>query len=224
MKTAFLFSGKIYPDAFDIFIEQTKNIDNKFASIWNNENPEYITILINNNFTIIYNDTKEQELYTPQFICIFNGLNFLKENGYEYVLKSRFDIVSCHYNNYIEMLKGVKNSYSEKITVIAGIETSTIFFTDTIVAGKIDEMCKMYSLQSLHDGRYPEKFLIENYSNKTNLTRQDIKDIFHFSLNDCILNNFEFIWYRPMSWKSPTITCPDMRIIGEYCKSDFIWV
>jgi hypothetical protein len=220
-KIGILFTGKIFPDAIDILIEQTKNINNKFASIWENENPEFIVKLVNNNFTIIYNDIKQQMIYTPQFITIFNGLNYLRENGYEYVLKTRFDVVSYDYKKYLDLLI---NLYSEKITVIAGIETSSVFFMDIIVGGKINEMCKMYALQSIYDEKYAEKFLIENFSNKTNLTKEELRDIFNFSLTDCIVNDIEFIWYRPISWKSELITCPDMRVINEYCKSEFIWI
>ena len=84
-------------------------------------------------------------------------------------------------------------------------------------------MCRFYALQPIKDERYPEKFLMENYSNKVNLTKEDIRDIFNFSLSACIENNIEFIWYRPPQWKTPLRTIPDMRIINEYCKDTFIW-
>jgi hypothetical protein len=220
-KIAILFTGKIHSETIDILINQTKNITNKFASIWENENSEYIVKLINNNFKIIYNNTNLQMIYKPQFITVFNGLNFLKENGYEYILRTRFDIISSDYNKYLELLI---NSYPEKITVIAGIETSSIYFLDIIVGGTIDVMCNFFKLQSINDNRFYEKFLIENYSNKINLTKDEIRNIFNFSLIECINNNIEFIWYRPISWKSTSITYPDMRVIKEYCKHPFIWI
>jgi hypothetical protein len=64
---------------------------------------------------------------------------------------------------------------------------------------------------------------MESYTNKINLTRDEIKDIFNFSLDTCIENSIEFIWYRSEGWKSPLRTIPDMRIINEYCKDTFIW-
>jgi hypothetical protein len=220
-KTAILFTGKINLLALDVLIEQTKNIENKFASIWGNEKQEYIVKLSNNNFKIIYNDINQQKIYRPQFITVFNGLNYLKENGYEYVLRTRIDIVSLDYSKYLNL---VCELYPEKITVIAGIETSTTYFLDIIVSGKINEMCNFCALQPINDDRYYEKFLIENYSNKINLTKDEIINIFNFSLNDCIANNIEFMWYRPISWKSYAITYPDMRVIKEYCNSSIIWV
>ena len=220
-KLAILFTGKIEPLALDTLIEHTKDMENKFASIWDNEFTDYIVKLKNNNFKIIYNDIKQQSIYRPQFITVFNGLNYLKENGYEYILRTRFDIVSPNYDKYLNL---VSELYPEKITVIAGIHTSNIYFLDIIVCGKINEMCKFFELQFNNDHRSYEIFLIENYSNKINLTKQEINNIFNFSLNDCIINNIEFIWYRPISWKSPLITYPDMRVIKEYCKSDIIWV
>lgn len=220
-KTAILFTGKINLLALDVLIEQTKNIENKFASIWGNEKPEYIVKLSNNNFKIIYNDINQQKIYRPQFITVVNGLNYLKENGYEYVLRTRLDIVSLDYSKYLNL---VSELYPEKITVIAGIETSTTYFLDIIVSGKINEMCNFCALQPINDDRYYEKFLIENYSNKINLTKDEIINIFNFSLNDCIVNNIEFMWYRPISWKLYAITYPDMRVIKEYCNSSIIWV
>jgi len=222
MKTAILFTGKIESLAFDILIEQTKDIKNKYASIWENEDIEYIVKLTNNNFKIIYNDVKQREIFKPQTITIFNGLNYLKDEGYEYILRTRFDIVSPDYNKYLNL---VSDLYTENITVIAGIHWSTnVYFLDIIVSGKIGDLLKIFKLQSINDDRYYEKFFIENYSDKTNLTKEEIKNVLNFSLNICIDNNIEFIWYRPISWKSNSITYPDMRVIKEYCKSPFIWI
>jgi|GEM_PF-3411740 len=219
--TAILFTGNVHGDTIDVLIEQTKNQTNKIASIWENESPEYVDKLKNNNFKIIYNSVKQQEIYKPQFITVHNGLKYLKENGYEYVLRTRFDILCQDYDRYLEILA---KSYREKLTAIAGIETSTTYFLDIIIGGKIDEMLKFFALQPNYDVRYYEKFLIENYSNKTNLTKEEIRNILNFSLSDCVNNNIEFIWYRPISWKSQTITWPDMRVINEYCKNNFIWM
>ena len=220
-KKAILFTGKIYPDALDTLIEQTKNIEHKFASVWENEPTEYISKLSNNNFKIIFNSVQQQQLFTPQFITIVNGLNFLKENGFDYVLRSRFDIISTDYSKYIDLLCDI---YPEKITSIAGIETvDGTYFLDLIIFGKVNSMCNFYKLQPLNDGRYVEKFLIENYSSKVNLTKDDIREIFNFSLSECIANNIEFIFFRPPSWKSSIRTIPDMRVIKEYCTDTFIW-
>lgn len=220
-KLAILFTGKIRHQTLDILIEQTKNMKNKYVSIWENENTEYIVKLSNNNFKIIYNDIKQQGLYKPQFIAVLNGLNYLKENGYEYVLRARLDIESSDYNKYLEL---VSHLYPNKIAVIAGMETSTAYFLDIIVSGEINEMCKFFTLQPINDDRYYEKFLLENFNNKTNLQKEEIRNILNFSLNDCIVNNIEFLWYRPISWKSSSITYPDMRVIKEYCKQTFIWI
>jgi hypothetical protein len=221
MKKAILFTGNIEPLAFNILIEQTKDIENKYASIWQNENSKYIVELTNNNFKIIYNDEKQKDLFRPQNITIFNGINYLKEKGYDYILRTRFDIVSPDYNKYLNL---VSDLYPENITVIAGIETADIYFLDIIVSGKINDMCNFFKLQPIGDDRYYEKFFIENYTNKINLTKEEIKNVLNFSLNICISNNIEFIWYRP-SWKlTHSITYPDMRVIKEYCKFTCIWV
>ena len=141
--------------------------------------------------------------------------------GFDFVLKTRFDVLSFDYNKYIELIYKL---YPNKITVISGIQTHTIYFLQILEYGNISDMCRFYTLQPINDRRYAEKFLMETYSNKVNLTRNDISDIFNFSLTACIENNIEFIWHRPPNWKSPLRTIPDMRVINEYCKDTFIWI
>jgi hypothetical protein len=218
-RTAILFTGRVCPEMFHMLIEQTRNIEFKYASIWENEDPEYISILTNNNFIVIKNDIKQMELYNPQFVTIVNGLNYLKEQGFDYVLKTRFDILSLSYNKYINIIQD-----SHLLTVIAGIQLEFTFFIDIIIFGKIDEMCRFYKLQEINDKQQPETFLIENYSGKTKLTKDDLKKIFNFSLTKCIDNNIEFVWFRPNTWANPFRTIPFMRVINEFCiDKEIIW-
>jgi hypothetical protein len=217
---AILFTGKIYSSCINDLVEQTKTLQNKFASVWDNEDSNYIQLLIDNNFTIIKTEVAQQKYFNAQFIPIVNGITYLKEHGFEYVLRTRFDVVSRDYSKYIDI---IKNKYPEKITVISGIQTDTIYFLQIIESGKIDDMCRFYTLQDINDSRYPEKFLIESYTNKINLTRDEIKDIFNFSLDTCIENSIEFIWYRTEGWRTPLRTIPDMKVINEYCRDTFIW-
>ena len=220
--TAILFTGKILPESFSELVELTKNITYKVASIWENENTQYIETLIANNFTIIKNDLNQQKLFTCQFIPIVNGLKWIKDNGFDYVLRTRFDVITSDYIKYLEIIKELN---ADKITVLSGIETGNeIYFLDIITYGNIKNMSRFYMFQSVDDGRYIEKYLLENYSNKLNLTRNNINEILNFSLKACIDNNIEFIWYRPHSWSSPLVTTPRMRVINEYCKQSFIWV
>ena len=219
--TVFLFTGKIYPDCFDNFIESTKNIQEiKIASIWDTENSVYVQELIDNNFRIVSNNSKEQDKYVPQFVPIVNGLQYIKENfnTVEYVLRTRFDILSYNYSKYLEKTREL---YKEKITVISGIESSS--FLQIVECGKVDAMCKFYTLQLNSDKRPPEQFILDNYLNITNYNRENIRQKINFSLNICIQYNIEFIWFRPQHWKTPLRTIPNMRVINEYCKDTFIW-
>ena len=228
-KTAILFTGKIYPIELDNLIEQTKTIKNKFASIWCNEDPTYILRLVSNNFTIIKSNVEQQVMFIPQFVPIVNGLKFIKEQGFEFVLRTRFDVLSTDYIKYLELMRGL---YTDKITVISGINhgSTLLYFLDIIVFGNINAMCLFYTLQPIEDGRCPEKFLMENYSNKTNLTKDDIMEVFNFSLTSCIDNHMEFIWYRPGNWHEPSdceshiMTDYAMRVINAYCKNALIWI
>ena len=224
---SFLFTGKIYPEYFERFIECTKEIQNKIASIWENEDNSYIEKLKENNFQIVINNLNEQELYTPQTITIYNGLNYAKENGFEYTLRSRFDILS---NDFLKYIEKTENLFKEKITVFCGVETSELYYSQLIIIGKINDMCRFHALQSINDSRaeFGEKFYLENYSNKTNLNKNDIKNILNFSLNICFENNIEFLWFRPESYRQHPggriiRSIPDMKIINEWARDIYIW-
>jgi len=214
IKSAILFTGIIFPRTFDTLMKETKCIKYKFASIWDNEDQIYHSKLIDNNFIVIINNSKDQELFTPQFVPIVNALKYIKEQHVEYVLKSRFDILSSDYSRYLElMIRG----YTNKITVLCGIQTDTTYFLDLIVFGNLDTMCKLYALQEANDKRFPEKFIIENVSKKENVSKETLKEIFNFSLDACIDNTIEFFWQR--------ITKPNsIPIVNDYCKSTIIWL
>lgn len=220
IKAAVLFTGKIYTSAFHSFLEQTKNIEHKFASIWENEEPIYKITLLEHNFTVIEHSIDHEVGYISQFVPIVYGLKCIKEEGFDVVLKTRFDVLSSDYPRYLDLQK----LDPAKINVISGIHTDILYFLDIMAYGSIENMCKFYTLQEKSDPRCPEVFLMETYSGKQNLTEEDIRSIFTFSLPACRENNIDFIWYRPPWWKTSFRTIPDMRVITEYCTDTFIWV
>ena len=216
MVTAILFTGKIYPECFNKLIQQVSHIEHKIASIWSNENEAYIEILHQHRFIVIKNDINEQKQNVAHFIPIVNVLNYMKEHNYAFVLRTRFDILSCDFILYLDK---TKHLYDNKITVISGIHTSHVYFVQFVECGTIENMCNFYKLQPIDDKRSPEVFLIEEYSNKKELTRDDVQTMFHFSLDICIKNNIEFIWYRP-TWGPHD---PYVKVITSYCLCSFCW-
>lgn len=215
--TVIVFTGKIYPFCIKRLIEETRSIPHKIASVWDNEPQEYVSDLSNNNFSIVVNKISDTELYTPQFVTIVSGVNCAKERGFKYIMRTRFDIVSTDYTLYLEK---TRHLYENKLTTICGLASGIIFFDDRMIVGEADKMCKLYKLQRRGDSRYPEQFLMETYSNKTNLRHADIRVIFNFSLNICREHNIEFIWYRPHWSHVPH----DMKYIGLYCKGSHVWL
>ena len=221
-KTCILVTGQIFDGYFYKLIEQYKDIEYKIASIWENERAEYIETLKKNNFLVVLNKISDQAFSVPQFIPIVNGLSFCQKNNFEFVLRTRFDILS---RDYLKYLENTKHLYKDKISVISGIHTSNIYFVDFIVVGKTNEMCKFYNLQMLGDKRFIEQFCIEKYSGKNNLTREDIRKIFHFTLPVCKENNIEYFFHRPGGgWINSFLTAPDMKVISDYCTHPFIWI
>lgn len=230
--TAILFTGLIHPNIVGIvfhkyfthFINSTSDIKAiKFASIWDNTDDDYVEMLIENDFIVIKNDIHEKKLYNSQNIPIVNGLKFIKENysDIEFVLRTRFDILSYDYNTYLEK---ARHLYSDKITVLCGIHTSITYFLDIIVSGRIDEMRQFYTLQITNDTRPPEVFLLETYLNKASPSKEDIRKYLSFSLNICIENGIEFIWIRPYEWAGHSRTIPNMKVIEEYCTESTQWI
>jgi len=226
MTTAILFTGKVFKPYLNRLIEYTELLPYKFASVWNNENPEYLKLLADNNFILIINDIKTQELYQYQSASLFYGINFIKNYNikFDYVLRTRFDILTKDYNKYIEFTKPL---FQEKLTVLAGISTDTNYFLDIIVGGKLEDMCNFYTLiEKNHPlGGFIERILQEKYFNKSNLSKDDIYKLFNFSLDLCLKNGIEFIWYRPSHWYSRLLTSvPDLKVIEQYCRQSFILI
>lgn len=223
-KKIILFTGIINALCFDELIKSTTNIECiKIASVWNNEDSSYIEKLNNNNFIVVQNDVFQQSIYKPQFITIVNGLNYIMDNysHVDIILRTRFDIIS---NDYIKYLEKIDHLYEDKITIICGIQTDTIYFLDLITCGKNHNMNRFYQLQNIYDSNPPEHFLIKNYINKTiDITKDDIRKNFNFSLDICKQYDIEFIWIRSDAWKNNIRTIPYMKVINEYCKDYFIW-
>jgi len=218
-KCAILITGNVCPEYLDALIENVNCIPYKIASIWENENPIYVEKLKSNGFLIVISKLHEQyESNIPQLVPIKNGIEFAKNLDFDYVLKTRFDIISNDYNKYLDITQ-----CKDKIVLLSGIHTSELYFLDIVVSGPINEMAKFYSLQNKNDHRFIEKFLLENYLNKENLTKDDIRKSFYFSLNICIDNSIEFVWRRSEAWKNELRTIPNMKVINEYCKDTFIW-
>jgi len=220
-KCAIILTGYVCPEFLDAIIKNLESIPDKIASIWENENTAYIERLKANGFLIVISKLQEQcESNIPQLVTIKNGITFAKDIGYGYVLRNRFDVISNDFNKYLKLTQSL---FKEKIVLLSGIHTSELYFLDIIVSGPINEMAKFYSLQNKCDDRFIEKFLLENYLNKENLNKDDIRTSFYFSLNICIDNSIEFVWRRSEAWKNELRTIPNMKVINEYCKDTFIW-
>jgi hypothetical protein len=230
VKSAILFTGIIHAAYFDTILRQSASLDTenilKVACIWENEKSEYVQALNDHHFVVVKSALRDQEYYVPQFIPIVDGLHFLQKHypEIEFVLRTRLDVISSDYGKYMNLirdiyLKNVEN-VENKITVITGIETHNVFFLDIIVGGRFSEMCLFYPRC---DSSYPEKFLIENYSKKKKtFEKDDLREIFNFSLEQCKSRTIEFTWYR--EWDSSLWTRPHVHIIQDYCRESFIWI
>lgn len=209
--TAILITGLLNEYYTFNLLKSYDGMSNKFISTWSNSDSGLLDILIKNDFSIILTDHDPSlSRANCQFITIINGLKYIKEKHveYKYVIRSRTDIFSENIESFISV---TKHLYSNKLTVICGIHTTIIYFLDIIVAGTIDEMISFYKLMDPNDTRCQEIFLIEEYTQKKNLTREDIKSYFNFCLDECVKYNLEFIWFREARYP------PTMKLISDYC-------
>jgi len=219
--TVILVTGLVTPVYINDIIESHKNIDNKIISIWENTLPRHIEMLQANNFNVYLNKMEEEKTSNNlQLVPIVNGLLYAQKLGYKYVLRTRTDVFSTDYKKYLEK---TEHLYKEKITAFCGIETDVIYFLQICESGNINDMLKMYTLQTGNDRRFTEKFLLENYCNKTNLTRDDIRKNMHFSIDICRQNNIEFYWYRDKRWHIYNRSNPYMKVVSEYSYEYTMW-
>jgi len=148
------------------------------------------------------------------------GVLYAQRLGFRYIFHSRTDVFPLNYTKFINCIADL---YESKLTVLYGLAHAYIL--DIIVVGTIDNILKLYdTLQEPADIRDPEIFLLENYYNKVNLSREDIKSDINFCLDRCNDNNIELIWYRNLNWSEVnTRTIPMMRVISEYSKEPGVY-
>jgi hypothetical protein len=211
----------------DIFVPRLiysyRNIKNKILSTWKDQDPTLLSDLSENGFIIILNKY-------PEHKCSMNYQITLTKTALDYALQEQFSYV-CHMrtdvfpSDHIKFLDVTRELYTEKLTVLCGIHTNIIYFLDIITIGHIYTLLKFYgTLQKKNDERPVELFLLENYNEVANLTREQIKINMHFCLETCQKNRVEFVWYRDSNWRVGNRTIPNMRVISEYCSEEFIFL
>jgi hypothetical protein len=218
MTTVVLTTGKVLPQYFDKFLEQLKDIPHKIASIWDNEDPKYVERLAAHNFKIVTSDHTQMPIIHAQNITIVKGVTTANELGYDYILRTRFDIVCNDMPKYLELSAPL---YREKLTVLCGVGD---YFLDIVVAGRTEDMVNTYKTHRVDDGRTIEKFLMDQYSGRSTHTREEIRTMFHFSLPLCRENGIEFVFFKKPDWIAPNRTIPDMLVISQYCNESHCWI
>ena len=196
--TIVVITGLINVFFVDNLIKSYKNTNNKLISTWYDQDKDLIELLILNNFKIVLNDyPKHKNSTNVQIYATNKGSQEAKKLGYKYICHTRSDVFPL---NYLEFLKKSQQLYTEKLTIICGIP-SDVLFLQILTVGSINEILNFYNkLQEPTDTRFPEKYLMETYIGKQNLTKEDIKTHFNICLNLCRKYDIEFIWFRPSWW------------------------
>jgi hypothetical protein len=219
---AILVTGKIEKRITESLFESYSNIDNKILSTWDTEDKEYIKEFEENGFQIVLTTPPHTNTTTVngtmmQLIPIASGVKYAKERGYEYLMRSRTDIVSSDFLKYLDK---TKHLYKDKLTALA-FNTKYIF--EVFICGKIDEMVKFYKVPHETDMRPPEEFLSEEYIGILPVKDEDIRQKITETYNICKENSMQFYWLRErrMQYHLKETISPYVRLIGtsEGCSS-----
>jgi hypothetical protein len=196
-----------------------KDVKIKILSTWNTTNPDFLQELSDNNFTIILNKPFPPfptcSSYNEQAICTKSGLLKAKELGCTYAIRTRTDIFP---NNYELFAEKTRHLYTDKIAVFNHFYGH---IADFIVMGPIEHLFRFFKKeQVLGDGRYPEKVMVENYTNMTDPNKDEVSRYIHYFLNICRENGIEHRWFRD-KWKGYKMkSYPFMIIESEYFGGD----
>jgi hypothetical protein len=199
-KTCFIITGFLEKKYVDKLLETYKNNSDKIISTWNDQDKELIDILKLNNFIIVQTEKPEIEISSNlQSIAIMNGINKAKELGFTHAIRTRSDL-EC---NNITLFKNIiinKYLQDNKFACLTGLNTSDgIYFFDFIISGNLDQLSNFFSNLNIKNKRYdfPEKFWVQSYLKKNeDISKDDIKQLFNFFINDCKENNISFIWLK----------------------------
>lgn len=199
LECAVIVTGLLDPEFIPRLIESYKNINYKILSTWVHQDTDLLRHLEDNGFIIVVSeDPVHRTSVNFQNTSAMAGIARAEKDGYKYVFQTRTDMFPSDIQKFLECTKDL---YMEKIMVLNGIDTGVVFYTDVLFVGPIQEIRRLRTpLQQPGDERCPELFLIESYSNKNNMTRDDIKSTFAFCADRCRQFDIEFIWHR--NWEN----------------------
>lgn len=215
-------TGKLEAQFIEPLIETYRLEDpkNKLVSTWNDQPTEFVEYLRKNGFMVIQGEYPSHVTSANlQATSIHRGLVKAKDHGFKYAMRMRTD-VACKGDTF-QTLKRIVCSHtlalqSQKLTILCGIEYNPQlrYYYDVLFASNLETMMKFFGVQQTpDDSRYVEKYWVETYSGKTNLTRDDLKEVFDFCLGDCRREGIQ------MSWLSK-----GYDIIRGYCGGYYIWI
>jgi hypothetical protein len=185
----------------------------KIISTWKETDSIYIETLLDENFLVILNEPPLYiTSYNLQHTCICSALLKVKELGIKYTVRSRTDIFP---NNYPLFVEKTRHLYKDKITVFNYVNGH---ICDFVISGSTEEMMRFFSKeQAIGDTRYPEKYMIETYSNKVDLNKEDFAQYVNYCLDVCRENGIEHYWLRAVGFPKEIMkNYPFIMIEYEY--------
>lgn len=212
MDTALLITGMLNEYHMVVKLVQSyTDVKTKIISTWKYTNPNFIEVLTEEGFICILNDPPPYiHTINMQQVAIRSGLLKAKEMGFKYCIRTRTDIYP---NNYELFCEKTRPLYTDKITVF------THFFghiCDFVIMGLIDEMLLLFAHQLDSGCATNEVFIMEKYTGKENLTKEDCTKYVNYCLDICRENNIKHSWLRVGFPKEYMKAYPYIIIETEY--------
>jgi hypothetical protein len=188
------------------------------VSTWRSAPQNLLERLKSKNFIIVLSDPPEHiESTNVQTRTIYAGVLKAFELGFEYVIRMRTDI-NC--NDFVLLNYLIRPLYRDpkKLTVICGIEfgrnkrNPNKYYLDLMIAGRIQNLLRFVQKErGPKDNRFVEKYWIEEYAGKRNLSLAELKNYLIYCLP-----LFRQYGIRMFFIKK------NYEIVTEYCQKDFI--
>jgi hypothetical protein len=200
VKACVIVQGKIYKAILQPLLDTYKDYPHKILSTWDTEDKECINILKNNGFHIVIQSVLS--VLTPanyQAKSMLGGIHKAKELGFTHAFRVRAD-VRC--NNIAGFMKLMTEKYSNRLSDMAFYRNvpnvSEPYMLDHFLFGSLEDQYNYWNVfQCSSDTRYSEKFLMETYFKKENVTYDDVKEKVDFFIEDAQKLCIEFYYTKP---------------------------
>jgi hypothetical protein len=195
LNSSYIIYGVLSNEIVTGLVKSYSNISDKIVSTYKAYDSHLYSTLYENGFKVVLNDL---EIYTDptnaEITQNRSGIEKAIELGYTHTI---------HMNSELEVNDAVllKNTLTplieNKMSSIAWFVDTTKYILNYVLSGPVADLSKFYGTDKpLNDPRFIQTFTQEIYFDKTNLTFEDTKDHFNYSIQILKDSNIKITWIR----------------------------